>query len=119
MNRLPLPYDPNALPRESARHYIPATAQDIQAMLGSLGLSQLDELFQHIPVHVRMAEPPALPEELSYTALYHHVVAQSRKNRVPDVTFLGDGLPHYKVPDLVPFVAGLRELMTAYTPYQP
>ncbi len=115
----PLPYNPKALPRETARHYIPATAQDIQAMLGSLGLSQLDELLQHIPASVRMAEPLALPEELSYEALYRHVVEQSRKNCVPDMAFLGDGLPHYKVPDLVPFVAGLRELMTAYTPYQP
>ena len=88
-------------------------------MLGALGLSQLDELFQHLPASVRMAEPPALPEELSYEALYRHVVEQSRKNHVPEATFLGDGLPHYKVPDLVPFVAGLRELMTAYTPYQP
>jgi len=35
------------------------------------------------------------------------------------MTFLGDGLPHYRVPDLVPFVAGLRELMTAYTPISP
>ena len=59
----PLPYDLAALPRETARHYIPATEQDIQAMLGALDLSQLDELFQHIPESVRMAEPPALPEE--------------------------------------------------------
>src|SRR5262249_1276208 len=55
----------------------------------------------------------------SYTDLYQHVVAQSQKNHLPDITFLGDGLPHYRIPDLVPFVAGLRELMTAYTPYQP
>ena len=32
---LPLPYDPDALPRETARHYIPATDQDLQAMLGT------------------------------------------------------------------------------------
>ena len=115
----PLPYDPTALPRETARHYIPATAQDLQAMLGALGLSQLDELFAHIPMPVRMIDPPGLPEELGYADLYQHVVAQSQKNCLPDITFLGDGLPHYRVPDLVPFVAGLRELMTAYTPYQP
>ena len=75
----PLPYDPEALPRETARHYIPATEQDIQAMLGTLGLSQLDELFQHIPVRVRMTDPPALPEELSYEALYQHVVGSAVK----------------------------------------
>ena len=85
-------------------------------MLSTLGLSQLDELFTHIPASVRMVNPPDLPAELSYADLYQHVVAQSQKNRLPDTTFLGDGLPHYRVPDLVPFVAGLRELMTAYTP---
>jgi len=115
----PLPYDPTALPRETARHYIPATDQELQTMLGALGLSQLDELFAHIPASARMVDPPDLPAELGYTDLYQHVVAQSQKNHLPDMTFLGDGLPHYRVPDLVPFVAGLRELMTAYTPYQP
>jgi len=53
------------LPREAARHYIPATAQEIQAMLGALGLSQLDELFAHIPAPARMIDPPDLPEELA------------------------------------------------------
>jgi glycine dehydrogenase len=107
------------LPREVARHYIPASEQEMQAMLSAIGLSQLDELFAHIPASARMMEPPAIPEELSYADLYQHIVAQSQKNRLPNVAFLGDGLPHYSVPDLVPYVAGLRELMTAYTPYQP
>ncbi len=115
----PLPYDLRTLPRETARHYIPATEQDIHAMLRTLGLSQLEELFQHVPPQARMTAPLALPEELPYMDLYRHMVEQSLKNRLPDVTFLGDGLPHYNTPALVPFVAGLRELMTAYTPYQP
>ena len=66
-------------------------------MLSAIGLSQLDELFAHIPAPARMVEPPALPAELSYTDLYQHIVAQSQKNRLPDATFLGDGLPHYTV----------------------
>src|SRR2546429_7654170 len=113
---LSLPYDLTTLPRETARHYIPATDYEIQAMLGALGLSQLDELFQHIPARVRMAEPLALPEELGSEELYSHVVTQSQKNRLPEVAFLGDGLPHYKVPDLVPFVAGVRGWGRALTP---
>src|SRR5215813_1697806 len=115
----PLPYDLTTLPRELTRYYISATDEELQTMLGALGLSQLDELFAHIPAPARMIGLPDLPEELGYADLYQHVVAQSQKNRLPDVTFLGDGLPHYRAPDLVPFVAGLRELMTAYTPYQP
>lgn len=88
-------------------------------MLQALGLSQLDDLFAHIPLAIRLPEPLMLPEELSYDDLYRHVLEQSQKNRLPTLSFLGDALPHYTVPDLVPYVASLRELMTAYTPYQP
>lgn len=116
---LPIPYDPNTLLRERAPYYIPATEDEVQGMLATLGLQRLDDLFAHIPPAVRMAPPLALPEALHYADLYQHIVAQSAKNRLPDSAFLGDGLPHYVVPELVPFVAGLRELLTAYTPYQP
>jgi glycine dehydrogenase len=114
-----LPYDLHALPRERARHYIPATDEDIQAMLVVLGLQHLEELFRHLPADLRMSEELVLPEELGYEALYEHMQEQSRKNRVPAAAFLGDGLPHYQDHALVSFVAGLRELLTAYTPYQP
>ena len=115
----PLPYDLKALPREQARHYIPATDADLQAMCETLGLSRLEDLYRHIPPSVRLAAPLALPEELGYFDLYQHLVAQSQKNRLPEVSFLGDALPQYSVHELVPFVASLRELLTAYTPYQP
>ncbi|PON13404.1 glycine dehydrogenase, partial [Candidatus Entotheonella serta] len=85
----------------------------------AVGVADLDDLFRHIPPDCRLAPPLALPEELPYDALYEHMVAQSDKNRLPDVSFVGDALPHYTVHDLVPFVANLRELLTAYTPYQP
>jgi glycine dehydrogenase len=114
-----LPYDPQTLPRELVRHYIPASEEDIRLMCAAIGVSTLDELFRHIPAQVRMHGPLALPEELAYGDLYHHMVEQSRKNHLADVSFVGDALPHYHVHDLVPFVASLRELLTAYTPYQP
>jgi glycine dehydrogenase len=115
----PLPYDASTLPRERARHYIPATDQEVRDMCAAVGVAELDDLFHHIPPACRMVPPLTLPEELPYDALYEHMVAQSRKNRLPDVSFVGDALSHYAVQDLVPYVAGLRELLTAYTPYQP
>ncbi len=114
-----LPYDTHALPRERARHYIPATDQELQEMCTAVGVADLDDLFRHIPPTCRLAPPLAMPEELPYDALYEHMVTQSRKNRLPEVSFVGDALPNYAVHDLVPFVADLRELLTAYTPYQP
>ena len=115
----PLPYDASALPRERARHYMPVTDAELRDMCGAVGVADLDELFRHIPPACRLAPPLALPEELPYDALYAHMVALSRQNRLPEASFVGDALPHYTVHDLVPYVAGLRELLTAYTPYQP
>jgi glycine dehydrogenase len=115
----PLPYDASALPRERARHYIPVTEREVRDMCAAVGVAELAELFHHIPPDCRMAAPLTLPEELPYDALYEHMVAQSRKNRLPDVSFVGDALSPYAVQDLVPYVASLRELLTAYTPYQP
>ncbi len=114
-----LSYDASALPRERARHYIPLTDQEVRDMCAAVGVTDLDDLFRHIPPDCRIVPPLTLPEELSYDALYEHMVAQSGKNRLPEVSFVGDALPHYAVQDLVPFVADLRELLTAYTPYQP
>ncbi len=115
----PLPYDTYALPRERARHYIPTTDQEVRDMCAAVGVADLDDLFRHIPPDCRLDPQLALPEELPYDALYEHMVSQSRKNHLPEVSFVGDALPHYAVHDLVPFVADLRELLTAYTPYQP
>ncbi len=115
----PLPYDPVMLPREYVRHYIPATPEEIHAMCVAVGVERLEDLFAHLPSDVRLPTPLALPEELPYDALYRHLVEQSCKNHLPEASFVGDALPQYTIPDLVAFVANLRELLTAYTPYQP
>jgi glycine dehydrogenase len=112
-----LGYDPNQLPRELTRHYISASEKDISEMLTSLNLGALDQLFEHIPSTIRPAKL-ALPEELAYDELLQHMRELSQKNK-PRLSFLGDGLPHYKTPEVVPHVLGIRNLTTAYTPYQP
>ena len=105
-------------PRESQRHYIAASNDDISNMLTALGLEQLDELFTHIPAEVRFKEAPELPEELDYETLQTTLEEISQKN-VACESFIGDGLPDYSVHPIVPWVSELRNLTTAYTPYQP
>jgi len=114
-----LPYEPQKLPRELKRHYICASDGEIQSMLKSLGLQKLEDLYSHLPPSARMpASGAAIPEELSYENLLSHMHALSKKNNVR-LSFLGDGLPHYKVPEVISHVLGIRKLTTAYTPYQP
>ena len=118
MKDMQLGYDPSSLPREKARHYITATENEIQSMLGTLGLKKLDELFAHIPAEKRMQGELNLPEELSYEDLLTHMDQLAKKNQTR-LSFLGDGLPHYKTSEVVPHILSIRNLTTAYTPYQP
>lgn len=117
-NDLSLGYDPARLPRETRRHYISASDEDIAAMLETVGSETLEDLYAHIPAQSRFHRPPILPEELSYGALAGEMREMSERNRLRP-SFVGDGLHAYTVPGIVPFVAGIRNLSTAYTPYQP
>jgi glycine dehydrogenase len=117
-SRPPLGYDPTALPRELARHYIPASDTDLAAMLRAVGAQRLDDLFSHLPADIRMVAPPPVPDELSYDALLDRLASIAARNN-PAAAFLGDGLPVYRVPPIVAEVASIRNLTTAYTPYQP
>jgi glycine dehydrogenase len=116
--RPPLNYDPAALPRELVRHYIPATEEDLNAMLRTLGLTKLEDLFAHLPKEIRAQPKLPLPEELEYEALQARLASIAAKNRTA-AEFLGDGLPVYRVPAIVADVCAIRNLTTAYTPYQP
>jgi len=104
--------------REYARHYIPADDADIDAMLERAGASSLDDLFSHIPEETRFAQAPDLPEELGYEELQETMRRLSEHNRV-GMSFLGDGLPDLEPSPVVAPISDIRNLTTAYTPYQP
>lgn len=117
-NNIRLPYDPSQLPRELNRHYIAAGDLDIAEMLKTVGVSEMADLYAHIPEHSRFASAPGLPEELDYLELAQRLQSIAGNNRVLP-SFIGDGLPDFSVHPIVPYVASLRNLTTAYTPYQP
>ncbi|MEH0861456.1 aminomethyl-transferring glycine dehydrogenase subunit GcvPB [Halobacteriovorax sp. DPLXC-1] len=120
-----LGFDPRSLKvnsqdinRELAKNYISASDNDIESMLKELGLNSLDELFSHIKDDVKFSEKIALEKGLNYDELVANLEALSKKNNIP-TNYLGDGLPQYKIHDIVPYVCNIRGLTTAYTPYQP
>lgn len=104
--------------REHARHYIPANEADIQDMLNAIGKESLEELFDHIPADVQFRDAPKLPEELSYDELHARLKEISQKNRTGN-SFLGDGVPDFAPSSVVGPICNIRNLTTAYTPYQP
>ncbi len=90
-------------------------------MLGSLGLSSLDDFYAHIPPKVLLDRPLEIPPGVSEMELLDDLTALARKNRHADdlVCFAGGGAYDHYVPSVVWALAGRSELMTSYTPYQP
>ena len=117
ISHVPLNYHPEKLKRELKPFYIGADDKDIDEMLKFLGLSKLEDLYAHIDDQVKMNSIP-LPKHLSYEELLLHVNEIAQKNNLK-ISFLGDGLPQYRVMDVVGPVCNIRGLTTAYTPYQP
>ncbi len=113
----PLNYHPEKLKRELKPFYIGTDDKDIQEMLKFLGLDSLDDLYSHIAQDVKMTTIP-MNKHMSYEELIAHVNDVSRKNNIK-LSFLGDGLPQFKVTDVVGPICDIRGLTTAYTPYQP
>src|SRR3990172_5966424 len=90
-------------------------------MLGVLGLSSLDDLFDTIPPDVRLDRGLEMPEGVSEMELLADVQALAGGNKHLDqmVCFAGGGAYDHHVPSVVWALAGRSEFTTSYTPYQP
>jgi glycine dehydrogenase subunit 1 len=101
--------------------YLPLTESDKNAMLESIGVSTIDELFSDIPEKVRFAGEynikPAKPE----TALMKELAQMAAKNADLKMysSFIGAGVYDHYIPVIVDHVLSRSEFYTAYTPYQP
>jgi glycine dehydrogenase subunit 1 len=109
------------MPRPANLPYLSLTEADRDAMLATIGVSSIEELFRDIPEGVRFRGEldlePALPEaELvaHLEELASHNVPTSR-----ELSFLGAGIYDHYVPAIVDAILARGEFLTAYTPYQP
>ncbi len=80
--------------------YIPHTPDDIQAMLDTIGVAQLDDLFSEIPAALRCGQlddlPPGLPE-LEISQLMQQRAAQD----AGALCFIGAGAYQHHIPAAV------------------
>jgi glycine dehydrogenase subunit 1 len=96
--------------------YIPHTETDIRKMLNTIGVKQLEDLFETIPKENRLSKPLKLPESLSEPDL----ILNLQGLQVPiSNSFLGAGAYHHFIPAVVSNLVSRSEFYTAYTPYQP
>lgn len=101
--------------------YVPHTPEDIRAMLETIGVECIDDLFAGIPENVRLDEPLNLPDGLSEEEVLRTFMKAAAKNHGQDQlpSFLGGGIYDCAIPAAVDAIAGRSEFLTAYTPYQP
>jgi glycine dehydrogenase subunit 1 len=87
-------------------------------MLAACGLSAPEELFAHLPAHVRLDRPLDLPPGISEYEIIDYFRARSNETAGSQPCFLGAGVYRHYRPVLVDTVISRGEFLTAYTPYQ-
>jgi glycine dehydrogenase subunit 1 len=101
--------------------YIPTSPKERDAMLETVGVKSLDDLFDAIPAKHRFPKlnlPAALTEMEAMAELSE--IAQTNENVRSDlVSFLGAGMYNHYIPSVVDHMLRRGEFYTAYTPYQP
>src|SRR5512144_281915 len=96
--------------------FIPHTEADVQAMLESIGVTSIEQLFEEIPSELRHIEsqvPPPLTEMQVMRLMQQRMQADGEY-----LSFLGGGAYEHHIPAAVWQIATRGEFYSAYTPYQ-
>ncbi len=100
--------------------FIPHTEAEKDAMLKSIGVRDIKDLFTDVPEKYRFPKlnlPPGVTEMEVFSELSEYADANET---VGDMTcFLGAGAYHHYIPAVVDALLRRGEFYTAYTPYQP
>ncbi len=100
--------------------FIPHTADDVRAMLDHIGVADIDDLFENVPIELRRSATLALAPGRTELEVRRHLESLAAKNSAAAAAcFAGAGAyPHF-VPAVVDQILQRAEFYSAYTPYQP
>lgn len=101
--------------------YIPISPNERDAMLKTIGVKTLDDLFKDVPAKHRfpvLELPPALTE-MEAAAELADIADSNESVRGELISFLGAGAYNHYIPSVVDHILRRGEFYTAYTPYQP
>ena len=100
--------------------FVPHTEADIRAMLDTIGVSSIDDLFASIPPGIRLTEPTDIPSAASEQEAFNELFTLAEQN-VPitgEISFLGGGPMRMYRPAVLQTILSRSEFITSYTPYQ-
>ncbi|MBY0576110.1 MAG: aminomethyl-transferring glycine dehydrogenase subunit GcvPA [Gallionellaceae bacterium] len=97
--------------------FIPHTEHDIQAMLASIGATNIDALFDEIPAALRNGKLNTTGDGLNEMQVARLMRERAAQDAQP-LNFIGAGAYEHHIPAAVWEIATRGEFYTAYTPYQ-
>lgn len=97
--------------------FIPHTSSEVESMLQSIGVSNIDELFDEIPDNVPVANFQTIENSLTEMEMVHRLAERAKLDELGSC-FLGAGSYDHHIPAAVWDLATRGEFLTAYTPYQ-
>jgi len=102
-------------------NYIPTTPDELQEMLGAIGVRNIEDLFAEIPPELRLQGELNIPQGMSEPEMIRKVTRLAQANETVDnnCCFLGGGAYDHIIPSVIDHLLLRGDFFTAYTPYQP
>src|SRR5688572_4324383 len=97
--------------------FIPHTADDVREMLATIGVPDIETLFDEIPRELRAGSLESIPAGLTEMEIGR--LMQERATRdVRRLNFIGAGAYEHHIPAAIWAIVTRGEFYSAYTPYQ-
>jgi glycine dehydrogenase subunit 1 len=97
--------------------FIPHTPADVEAMLATIGVSTIEQLFDEIPASLRVKSLSGVPVALNEMQIGRLMSERARADGRP-LCFIGAGAYEHHIPAAVWAITTRGEFYSAYTPYQ-
>ena len=97
--------------------YIPHTDNDVRSMLATIGVRQIEDLFDEIPAELKISALPGIPPALAEMQIARLMSERAAADGRP-LNFIGAGAYEHYIPAPVWAIATRGEFYSAYTPYQ-
>jgi glycine dehydrogenase subunit 1 len=97
--------------------FIPHTEKDVAEMLATIGVQQIEQLFDEIPANLRVKSLAGVPPALNEMEIGRLMSARARQDGLP-LCFIGAGAYEHHIPAAVWAITTRGEFYSAYTPYQ-
>ena len=101
--------------------YLPLTDEDRRAMLATVGVGRIEDLYGGVPKGALLDKPIELPAHAGEIEVERHIRGFAARNISASSApfFLGAGNYFHHVPATVDHLIQRSEYLTSYTPYQP